>query len=339
MWIKTSMIALSIGLLAGCASSDTSSDFDSSLYAGKPVESLTSAEPPKSEEEALARGDMALANNDIDLALYEYLRSLSFSNAKHKDKTLYTVGKIHQSKPDLALAERAFQASLQENPDNVGALEELGALYSRSGRVDEGMSYFIKAINADLIRLKQQPSLTKESLTMESIAELKYDSSSPDGAYNGLGVLYDIQGEHDIAQSLFVDAIEIDNNNLDAIVNLGYSYYMSQNYPKAMVYTKAALQRDNNNEKALNNLALVYLAQNQVRQALNVFSRHLSAPEALNNIGYFLILQGKAEEAIPYLQQAIDKNPTYYEVANENLERALSMVRQGTSNSTIIIEQ
>ncbi|KAB1455218.1 tetratricopeptide repeat protein [Vibrio panuliri] len=338
MWIRTSAIALAVALLAGCASSNSNDDFDTSLYAGKPVESLTSAEPPKSEEEALARGDMALANKDIDLALYEYLRSLTFSNAKHKDKTLYTVGKIHQTKPDLVLAERAFKASLQENPDNVGALEELGALYSRSGRTDEGMSYFIKAINADLIRLKLTPDLTQETISTERIAKLEYDSMSPDGAYNGLGVLYDVKGEHELAQSLFVDAIEINNNNLDAIINLGYSYYMSQDYAKAMVYTKAALNRDNDNEKALNNLALVYLSQGQVRQALNVFSRHLSPPEALNNVGYFLILQGKAEQAIPYLQQAIDKNPTYYEVANKNLERALSMVRQGASGSSITIQ-
>ena len=54
----------------------------------------------------------------------------------------------------------------------------------------------------------------------------------------------------------------------------------------------------------------------------------MTKPEALNNVGYFLTLQGKPEKAIPYLQQAIDSRPTYYKVANENLERALAMVRE-----------
>ncbi|GAM69844.1 TPR repeat protein [Vibrio sp. JCM 19236] len=53
----------------------------------------------------------------------------------------------------------------------------------------------------------------------------------------------------------------------------------------------------------------------------------MSEPEALNNVGYFVMLRGDPEEAIPYFQQAIDKNPSYYKVANENLERALSEVR------------
>jgi Tfp pilus assembly protein PilF len=55
--------------------------------------------------------------------------------------------------------------------------------------------------------------------------------------------------------------------------------------------------------------------------------RQMEAPEALNNVGYFLILQGKPDEAIPYLQQAIDKKPSYYKLANENLSRALAEVR------------
>ncbi|MCQ8140548.1 tetratricopeptide repeat protein, partial [Vibrio parahaemolyticus] len=46
------------------------------------------------------------------------------------------------------------------------------------------------------------------------------------------------------------------------------------------------------------------------------------------NVGYFLILQGKPDEAIPNLQQAIDKNPAYYELSNKNLERALAIVRE-----------
>lgn len=337
MWIKMKWTTVILVLLAGCSNSTTQSDdFDNSLYSGKPVESLTSELPPKTEAEALTRGDLALSNKNVDLALYEYLRSLTFPKAQYKDRTLYTVGKIHLTKPNADLAERAFLASINENPNNIGSLEELGALYTKSGRSDEGKSYFLKAINADQIRLGAKPVLTHDTLDADKISNLKYDEQSPAVAYNGLGVLLDMQEEHSLAQSLFTRAIEIDPKNVGALISYGYSNYMEGDYIKAALYTKAALQRDGSNKKALNNLALIYLSDGKVRQALNVFNRHLTEPEALNNVGYFLILQGKAEQAIPYLQEAIDKNPSYYEVANENLERALSIVREGHSPDVIV---
>lgn len=63
--------------------------------------------------------------------------------------------------------------------------------------------------------------------------------------------------------------------------------------------------------------------------------RHMDAPEALNNVGYFLIIQGRPDEAIPYLQQAIDKKPSYYKIANENLNRALAEVREMKASTPI----
>ena len=72
----------------------------------------------------------------------------------------------------------------------------------------------------------------------------------------------------------------------------------------------------------------IYVASGDIKKATNVFMRHMDAPEALNNVGYFLILQGKPDQAVPYLQQAIDKKSSYYKVANENLNRALAEVRE-----------
>lgn len=96
-FIKIWLAALLCVSLLGCASSESEpKEFDGSLYAGKPVDSLTNEEPPKTEMEAITRGDTALGNKNYDLALYEYLRSLSFSDASHQNKTLYTVGRFIQ---------------------------------------------------------------------------------------------------------------------------------------------------------------------------------------------------------------------------------------------------
>ncbi|MCR9909845.1 hypothetical protein NB545_20640 [Vibrio campbellii] len=337
MWIKKFAI-ISLLLVTACSTTDSSSDFDSELYAGKPVESLTNDEPPKTEEEAISRGDIALSNKNADLALYEYIRSLSFPNAQHKDKTLYTVGRIHLARNNLELADKSFRASLAENPEHIGSLQELGAMYTKRGDREAGKTYYIRALNADQIRLKGDPNITKDNISKESVVTYRYDDKSPVGAYSGLGVLYDIRGDHDLAQILFRKALDINARDVDALVSLGYSYYMEEEYSKATHFTKAALGLQPSNEKAINNLGLIAIAKDQPRQALNIFSRHMTEPEALNNVGYFLILNGKPDEAIPYLQQAIDKNPAYYDLANKNLERALSMVREQKDTSTAFLQ-
>ncbi|UQV21057.1 tetratricopeptide repeat protein [Vibrio sp. J383] len=317
-------------LLLGCASSDEpTNQFDAELYSGKPIDSLTSDDPPLNEKEAIMRGDIALRDNNIDLALYEYIRSLSFPEKEFHDKTLFTIGQIHSSCGNYALAEKAYLAALDFNPAHTEVLEQLGALYTKQRRTDEGRSYFFKAINSDQVRLKSSETIQNyQALSQSEVASLKVDSMSPALAYMGIGVLEDVDGKHQIAQEYFKKSLTIDKSSVKALLNMGYSHYMYGNYKEAYQYTRSALELEPNNEKAQNNLALIYLASGDIKKATNVFMRHMEAPEALNNVGYFLILQGKPDQAVPYLQQAIDKKSSYYKVANENLNRALSEVRE-----------
>ncbi|MEZ9747374.1 tetratricopeptide repeat protein [Vibrio splendidus] len=317
-------------LLLGCASSDEpTNQFDAELYSGKPIDSLTSDDPPLNEKEAIMRGDIALRDSNIDLALYEYIRSLSFPEKEFHDKTLFTIGQIHSSRGNYALAEKAYLAALDFNPAHTEVLEQLGVLYTKQRRTDEGWSYFFKAINSDQVRLKSSETIQNyQALSQSEVASLKVDSMSPALAYMGIGVLEDVDGKHQIAQEYFKKSLTIDKSSVKALLNMGYSHYMYGNYKEAYQYTRSALELDPNNEKAQNNLALIYLASGDIKKATNVFMRHMEAPEALNNVGYFLILQGKPDQAVPYLQQAINKKSSYYKVANENLNRALAEVRE-----------
>ncbi|MEF1309654.1 tetratricopeptide repeat protein [Vibrio mytili] len=333
MW-KAYLLITMVLFVSGCANKETKqSNFDKSLYSGKPVESLTSEEPPLSESEAIERGDRALTSKNTDLALYEYIRSLTFENGVHKDKTLYTIGRIHEAKGDFELADRSFRASLAENPNHIGSLEELGKLYTKQGRKDVGNDYYLRALNADQVRLGGKGDLVVNAITTEKVMALRYDEQSPVNAYVGLGVLYDVNNRHETAQAFLRRALEIKPYNEKALVSIGYSYYMVGDYGKATHFTNSALNLNNNNEKAINNLGLIAIARGEPRKALGIFSRHMTPSEALNSVGYFLILRDEPGEAIPYLQQAIDKSPAYYAKANENLERALAMVRADRDTS------
>lgn len=332
---KMILTALSIVLLSGCVSNNTQpKPFDNALYDGRPVETLSSDAAPMTETEAIKRGDYALKNNNTDLALYEYLRSLDFPDTQYRDKTLYTVGRIHQSRGNLDLSEQAYLLALEANPNNIQVLEQLGSNYTKQGDTKQGESYFLRAINADQLRLASRNKLDSSNVSVEQIDKLSSDDKSPALAYMGLGILYDVKASHDVAKGFYRHALQIEPKSSKALMNMGYSYYMSGEYEPAKRYTQAALEQDSNNQRAQNNLALIYLAEGEAQRALNVFMRFMDAPEALNNVGYFLMLQGKPEDAIPFLQQAIDKKPSYYKVANENLERALLEVRANSSDST-----
>jgi Flp pilus assembly protein TadD len=325
--LRSIIVCLLCISLQACATKEEQPQYDTSLYQGRPIDTLTQDPPPKTEVEAIKRGDAALNSQNIDLALYEYIRSLSFEPSEYKDQTLYTIGRIHLSRGNNELAEQAFLMSVKTNPNNVLALQQLGALYTATGRVDEGETYFLRSVNADQIRMNNKATIEFNTISVDKVRELVVDKESPAIAYLGLGVLSDVKNEYELARSFYDKAYSIKPNSVKLLINQGYSFYMSGDYTKAEMFTQKALKQAPNNEKAQNNMALIYLAKGQENKALNMFTRHMENYEALNNVGYFLLLQGKPENAVPYFQQAIDKKASYYKLANDNLERALSEIR------------
>ncbi|CAE6914888.1 lipopolysaccharide assembly protein LapB [Vibrio sp. B1FLJ16] len=323
------IIIAAISALAACSSGQQHDPFYSALYQGKPIETLDIEDKSLSEMDAIQRGDLALRNKNTDLALYHYITALEFVNGLHRDKVLLNISQIHAQRGNEELVEQALLMAFEANPNNVDVLQKLGRDYSKKGDVEKGRIYFTRAVNADQTRLNNEYSITLNTLAAE-LEKLKRDKQSPVLAYIGLGILHDLDSEHSVAQTLYRQALEIDPNSKNAMMNLGYSYYMEGKYDQATVYTMKALKFDTTNQKANNNLALIYLAQNDEKNALNVFMRVMETPEALNNVGYFLMLQGKAAKAVPYFQQAIDKKPYFYKAANENLEQALQQVRTGS---------
>ncbi len=331
--MNKTIIICAVLFLSACSNNSTQHNaFESDLYDGRPIETFKTDTAPTTEVEAIKRGDYALKSNNTDLALYEYIRSLEFKNAEYRDKTLFTIGRIHQSRGNLELSEKAYLLALEANQNNIQVLQQLGSNYSKLGDVEQGASYFIRAINADQLRLVSREKIEQGNITVKEIQELSSDKHSPALAYTGLGVLYDVKAQPQVAQAFYEYALKIEPRSSKALMNLGYSHYMNGGYEDAKRYTLDAIEKDGNNRKAQNNLALIYLAQDDAQRALNVFMRFMEAPEALNNVGYFLMLQGKPEKAVTYLQQAIDKKPSYYKVANENLERALLEVRANSAD-------
>lgn len=261
-----------------------------------------------------------------DLALFEYIRALSLPAGQQRDETLYKIGRIHQLHQRDRLSEKAYQMALQDNPYNIDVLQQLGVNYSKKGAFDVGKRFFIRAINADQMRLHHHVMLSPSINRIDTVDALEMDQHSPIDAYMGLGIIYDVDSQHGIAQALYKKVLHIYPQSSKLLLNIGYSYYMSGDDLEAKRATLAALALDPDNSRAQNNLGLIYLSQGKIQRALKVFMRQMESYQALNRVGYFLMIQGHPDKAIPYLQQAIDEKSSFYQAAHENLERAFAEV-------------
>ncbi len=336
------LVVAFISILLTACSSGSGRRNHIDLYQGIPIESLSVDKPPVNEEEAIQRADKALSKQkalskekalseqNIDLALYEYIRSLSFADAKQQDSTLFNIGRLHYSRSNLTLAETAYLRSLQFNPNNVDSLNQLGVIYNQSGEVEKGITYFLKAINADQIALSQPENVIDtdtikdnvELLTQQQVTALFVTSQSPIESYIGLGTMFDTEGRHEIAKSFYEKALQIDPKSSKGLFDLGLSHYTTGNYDLAKRFMSSALQYEPKNTKMANQLALTHIKLDEPVMALNVFMRSMKAPEALHRVGYLLLSQGNPEAAVFYLQQAKNKSPADNTLINKTLNRA-----------------
>ncbi|KUI96749.1 TPR repeat-containing protein [Vibrio sp. MEBiC08052] len=321
-------VTLMVGLMTGCATQQQqqASSMMAQLYDGRPLSSLNVTDAAKTEQEAITRGDAAMREQNDDLALFEYIRALSLPSGQHRDQILYKIGRIHQLHQREALADKAYQMALRDNPDNIDVLQQLGVINSKKGAFDVGKRYFLRAIDVDQERLNHPANLSQTRNPIEWVAALELDEHSPTDAYMGLGIIYDMDFHHELAQALYKKVLHIQPQSGKLLLNIGYSYYMSGDYLEAKRATLAALALEPDNRRAQNNLALIYLGHGKIQRALNVLMQQMESYEAFNRVGYFLMIQGDPGKAIPYLQQAIDEKPSYYQAAHENLERAVADV-------------
>lgn len=254
-----------------------------------------------------AQAQLAAQREDYGKALLLYIEAL---NLKPDDApTLYNIGQMHMYLGNSKLAERAFKQTLRLAPDHIGALAQLGIWQLKERNSAEAESTLTRAVVLDQQRLHQSEPDTWVTL----------DAQSPVMAYNALAVLYDVRGQHQQARDLLQLALAQTPDSALLLSNLGYSFYLDGNFPQASQYYQQAINSQPDFHRAWANLGLVNIRQGQYSRALQNFKQVMPEEQAYNDLGYFLKLEGRYEEASYFLQQAIEKSPKYYELAQENL--------------------
>ena len=291
------------------------------------LSSITSDfEAPQTEAEALMKARKEEQSGNLEKALYAYIQALDF-NAENAE-TFYHIGRIHTMRGNPEIAFRAYNEALALDPNLIMVHADLGVVSMDKRQYREARIHLAKAIELDQKRLA--------TLSVSRMIGSLYvpDRDSPARVYNAIAILDDVQNKHESAREYFRLLLELQPHSAIIISNLGYSYYLTGELTIAERYLRQAIREDQNLDRAWTNLGLVYVRKGLHKRALATFEQAMEPADALNDLGYFLMLEGNYEKAIELFERAIDTSPSYFEQAQKNLKRARAELSDEFTHAT-----
>jgi tetratricopeptide (TPR) repeat protein len=292
----------------GCASmaSVQSASTDKSL---SEVSEESSAEESRdwlveTVQEAVKQADGALAQGDLERALYFYIAALELGD--QSSDTYYRIGLIHKHQGDLAPAALAFEKAVNRDSEKAEAWEALGLIMLSDQQEDRASECLVKATNLDPHRWR---------------------------AYNGLGIIADLHHYKHLALFYYNIALDIQSGSPAVFNNRGYSHYMAGNLDAAQRDFAMALRLDSEFSRGWRNLALVEVRRENYEQALRNLTRIMSAAAAYNDIGYISMIAGRHDVAEMFFRESIRLSPSYDTTTHENfdLNRELRQLNESDS--------
>ncbi len=152
-----------------------------------------------------------------------------------------------------------------------------------------------------------------------------------------LARIYSMQGEYDESQSIYDTILTKHPNYIPAIFGKGAIYDLLGNKRKAQDLYKQILDKDENYTPALNNLAYLNLEvyednKEALKLAVKAFRNSPGSASVMDTLGYALLKNGKAEDAIPFLEKAIILMP---QEASINLHLAQAYKAVGRNDDAV----
>ncbi|HEX5708130.1 MAG TPA: tetratricopeptide repeat protein [Pyrinomonadaceae bacterium] len=129
-------------------------------------------------------------------------------------------------------------------------------------------------------------------------------------AHSLLAVAYERKGMNDRASDSHKRAVEADEQDAQAMNNLGYSLYLNGHYRAAVDRLKRAARLAPNDARIWNNLALAQCRLGKYDDAYKSFARAGGEFQARMNVGALLERAGRDEKAIDYYEHARRLQPT-----------------------------
>lgn len=113
--------------------------------------------------------------------------------------------------------------------------------------------------------------------------------------YNTLGVAYDMDGNHEVAQDTFDDGLTAFPDDELMKNNLGLSYTLSHNYVEAIKIFKDLSKNNPNKPKYRHNLAMAYALSGKKDEAMKILTKDMSKKQAEEDLETYKQMQQEME--------------------------------------------
>ncbi len=240
-------------------------------------------------------------------------------------------GMANERTGNYALAVKAYRRGLEAEPENVELLNSLGFALFQQGKSREAVVALEKAVAVDPKHWKSHNNLALASIDVGELelAEAHYRESlaiEPQAQiYNDLGFVLERQGLADEAAEHYRKALELDPESASAHYNLAAYLARSGDPAAAERHFRAALARKPNTQ-AYTGLGLVLWEQGRVDEAVESLNQAIEAdPDdaaAYDRLGTLLVQEGRLEEAASTYRRLSRRRPSA--TAHEELAQVLT---------------
>jgi tetratricopeptide (TPR) repeat protein len=215
-------------------------------------------------------------------------------------------GMANERTGDYPGAVRSYHRGLEVEPENPELLNSLGFALFQQGKSQEAVTALKKALEADPMHWKAHNNMALASIDLGELeqAEAHFRESlaiEPQPAiYSDLGFVLESQGMTQEANELYRKSLELDPESAVAHQNLAASLARRGEFAEAERHFRAALE-NGPSAQAYTGLGFVLGQQGRVDEAIASLHDAIEAapkhPAAYDQLGTILVEQGRLDEA------------------------------------------
>ena len=212
-------------------------------------------------------------------------------------ETLLRVARGTRDNGDFASAVTIYKRVHDMASNRADVLVELGQVLSALGAHNEAADTFRKAVklepkNVDALRGlgNNLLAMNQPQLALEQFAAALALQEDP-RVYNGMGVVHDMNGSHDSAQSSYKSGLALAPNDFSLRNNMALSLALAGKFDEATQILGLLVKETGANIRHRQNLALIYGLAGKFGEAASIARLDLDEPAVQSNLAYYQTLR------------------------------------------------